>query len=339
MEGGNFLLATRQGRKSLPAVAINAGQQVTFELPQTGFGAALNLLLQGSVATADGDSFTAKAYPAFPAAVVARIRVYSNEGVELYNTSGWGNIVYQTTLRTGVSPLDASLFSLTTEGFAINFRVPITWGENLQAGLILLQNTNVRYYCEITFSTVLQMNADGDEGTLTGTITPSLEFYHLPSRQQDYPLMKYLKQVVEDIKVIPGTGDFVYQPPTGNLYTRVLQEFVNKASGAFVPMTVKSDLTRLQLNYSQTQVPYDELVLNRLADQERWYGQALPAGVVAHELSLGNGFPEVPTSRDIINTSRLTDFNIVTGIGSSVTVDAAAYCRTIREQLLPIRVG
>jgi hypothetical protein len=97
-----------------------------------------------------------------------------------------------------------------------------------------------------------------------------------------------------------------------------------------------SKITQFTYNYSQTQFPY---VVN--PDQVLWeqyynYGGDLPQGVYVRDFSLGNGFPEIPTFRDVINTARVTNFEMDFTLDSSLVL-TNALVRQIREQLLPPR--
>ncbi len=352
---GDFLLDTRQGRRTLPAVNFVSGGQSTFDLPQTGFGVSLNLKLKGTATAGAGGGATMATYPYTPWSLIKRLRIFSNEGVELYNTSGIGNYLWQKTWRTAVDPAanpqsflggftdpfgqyfaqTGNILANGSASFRAYLRHMFTWGENWQGGLILLQNTAVRYTVEITWGTVTDLFSAGSGNiTLSGvTVTPTLEFAHLPSNPKNFPVLQYVNQVIEQSQSVLATGDFTYLPPTGNLYYRLISEFSNNG----VP-NLPSDITNLKMDYSQTQVPYNEEADNRLFDMRRFYAQDFPSGCWVWELAGGNGFPEVPTSRDIINTARLTDFEVVSTVASGVAINNMN-ARFIRGQLLPIRVS
>src|SRR5690349_4024176 len=73
------------------------------DLPQTGYGAGIWLLLTGTTNTAGASSTTAAntVFPPPPFNYITRIVLRNNQGVDLFNISGWGLYLYNATLRTG----------------------------------------------------------------------------------------------------------------------------------------------------------------------------------------------------------------------------------------------
>jgi hypothetical protein len=171
---GNFLADTRQALITLspmvPATADTAGIVTTQQLPTSGYLSAIWFILNATVTTTSAASNVVKAYPKTPWNLIRKIRVYTNMGVDLWNTSGYGAYLYDRTLRTAWDPqlnqgplsyaaTDAalnntvfsrysnpatSLAASSSEIVKAGFYLPIAWGTMGQAGLQLLQDDAVR---------------------------------------------------------------------------------------------------------------------------------------------------------------------------------------------------
>lgn len=350
MSQASFLMQTRQNIKPFAVIPFTANTPTPQDLPESGFGAGLRLLLTGT-ATATGAQ-TVKTFPPNPWSLVKNLRVFSTDGTELYQTSGWENYLYQRTLRTAFDPAQSTLWAFNTAGgtapqtryfapltdfagagsqnFRCMFYIPFTWGRNWQQSLILLQNTASRYTVEVTWGSVTDLYAANV--TLSNVqIQPILEFASIPNDSKALPDIAFIKQVKTQVFPITATGTSNYIAPTGNAYTKLISAFENDAA----PMDM-SKVTQFTYNYSQTQFPY---VVN--PDDQLWegrynYGADLPQAVYVRDFSLGNGFPEIPTFRDVINTARVTNFEMDFTLDSSLTL-TNAIVRQIREQLLPPR--
>jgi hypothetical protein len=363
---GDFNRGTRQSILKMPVQSYpgTAGQITTQVLPQTGYLAGVYLLLKGTTTTAAASSTTVATYPVLPEAFIRRIRIYNNQGVELWNTSGYGAYLYQRTLRSSFDPavdgfdftfggglnpfnryhaLPTSLGASATETWKAGFWLPIAWGASLQAGLQLAQDPAITYSLEITWGDVTDLYS-ATTGTVTlsaVTVQPMVELYHVPPQGYDLPRLSFTKTVLEEIvPLTTGTGDNTVKFVTGNMLTRHIQEFSNAPGGvraAIAPATAAAAdlITALRVRYSQTQIPYDQDAATMLFRQRLLYGLDFPAGVYIHELSDAMGLPELVSTRDILNTARLTDLDFVTTL-SAVTL-ATGQVRVIKEQLVANR--
>ena len=349
MSQSNFLMQTRQNVKPFAVIPFTANTPTPQDLPESGFGAGLRLLLTGTAtATAAQNVLT---FPPAPWSLVKNIRVFSTDGTELYQTSGWENYLYQRTLRThfdtAIAPTDFNFASGTapftryfvaptnfagagSQNFRCMFYVPFTWGRNWQQSLILLQNTASRYTVEITWGSVTDLYA-ANVSLSNVQIQPILEFASIPNDSKALPDIAFIKQVKTQVFPITATGTTNYIAPTGNAYTKLISAFEN--NGAAMDM---SQITQFTYNYSQTQFPYVVNPDDQLWEQRYNYGGDLPQAVYVRDFSLGNGFPEIPTFRDVINTARVTNFEMDLTLGSGLTL-TNALVRQIREQLLPPR--
>lgn len=361
---GDFNRGTRQSVLKLPIQSYPgaAGQITTQLLPQTGYLAGVWLLLKGTTTTAAASSTTVATYPVLPEAFIRRIRIYNNQGVELWNTSGYGAYLYQRTLRSsfdpavdgfdftfggGLNPLNryhsnpSSLGASASETWKAAFFLPIAWGASLQAGLQLAQDPAITYNLEITWGDATDLYS-ATTGTVTlsaVTVTPMIELYHVPPQGYDLPRLSFTKTVLEEIiPLATGTGDNTVKFVTGNMLTRHIMEFSNGSPRApIAPATAAAAdlITNIKTRYSQTQIPYDQDAAVFLFRQRFLYGLDLPAGVFVTELSDAMGLPELVSTRDILNTARLTDLDFIATL-SGVTLNGGQV-RVIKEQLVANR--
>ncbi len=363
MPGGNnanFNATTRSFTQSLTPMVMQApGTTTSLDLPQTGYLAAIDLIFTGTVTLA-GDGKTLTPLATCPWGLVNGVQLRTNEGADVWNTTLWGANLYQQTLRTAFAPdlpvtasgqgrtADSNYWSqpnaqfdtsaiTSTFNFALPVRLQLSWGEMLMAGLILLQNPGVRFTLSINWGTVGNIGTAETGVTFTNAqVIPALELYLVPQEDTNQPDLSLAKTVLEDSQPITGAGVFQYVPPRGNTYTRLIQYFADGSTHQppMTPQTTAS-INQFQVVYSQTQNINNDLVANKLWRQRRLYGVDQYDGVYVHEYSLGNGVPEFPNGRDNIDTSQITDMNINTTIGGTVT--AGASVRTIKEQLVVVQ--
>lgn len=361
---GDFNRATRQSILQLPVQLYpgTSGQITRLDLPQTGFAGFLYMKLVGTTTTAAASTATAQTYPgAAPVNFLRRVRVYNNQGVELINLSGFGLYLVNAMLRTGldqaVNHADFSygagndpynryfdppitLGASSSDTWRASWCIPIAWGFSLQAGLQLLQDPAIRYTLELTWGDATDLYS-ATTGTVTlsaVSVTPTIELYHVPAQAIDLPKLSYTQTILEDIQALQaGTGDNTYKFITGNMALRVIQEYSNTTDGTAATRApiAPAAITVRKLRYSQTQIPYDQDADTQLFLQRLRYGRDLPAAVYVDELSSPMGLQELVGTRDIINTARLTDMDIVTTL-SGLTLNAAQL-RTIRFQLVANR--
>lgn len=357
---GNFNAATRQNFVPGPVYTFPSGQtQLTLTNPigQTGYGAAVNILVQGTTTTAAASSTTAANtdYPPPPLGYLKRIRLYNNQGVDLFNVTGYGLYLWDITQRTHFDPLVAQtgqfIGGFTPTVFAQYFKAPssigasasdtwsfmlrlcIAWGENLQAGLQLLQDQSVQYLLELTCGAPSDIyGATTGTVTLSSVVTTELEMFSVPPSPADQPRLNYTQVVLEDLQTSGFTAgaDLVYPIVPGNIMCQIIHEL---AQGSPLAPFSPANLGRLEFDYSQVQVPYNPpSVKFSYFRQRRMYGRDLPPGVLVHELQAPNGFPELKGGRDLINLAQLTNANSKIAIASGAPL-TSPQLRTVRTQL------
>src|SRR6185437_10326054 len=225
---GNFNAATRQNIIPGPVFTFPSGQTnltLTQGLSQTGYGAAINLFVNGTTTTAAASSTTAAntVYPPPPLGYIQRLRLYNNQGLDLFNVTGYGLYLWLITQRTHFDPITqqtgqfvggftpsvfsqyfqapSSVGASTTDNWFFALRLMMAWGENLQAGLQLMQDPSVQYFLELTCGSPSNIySATTGTVTLSATVTTELEIFSVPPSPADQPRLNYTQVVLEDLQ-------------------------------------------------------------------------------------------------------------------------------------------
>lgn len=356
---GNFFGATRQNFVPGPVYTFPLGQTnltLSQVLPQTGYGAAVNLFFKGSTTTGAASSTTASntMYPYPPLGFLKRLRLYNNQGLDLFNVTGQGLFLWDITQRThfdpitqqtgqfvgGFSPsvfaqylvLPSSVGASTNDSWQFMLRLMVVWGENLQAGLQLFQDQSVQYILELTCGSPTDIySATTGTVQLSATVTTEVELFSVPPSSIDQPMLNYTQVVLEDLQTsgFSAGNDLQYKVIPGNIVTQLIHEL---AQGSPLAPFSPANITSLKFNYSQVQVPYNSAVPFPYFRARRIYGRDLPPGVLVHELQCPNGVPELKGGRDLINLAQLTDANSLMGIASGAPL-TTPQLRTVRTLL------
>jgi len=363
---GNFLADTRQALITMspmvPSVADTAGVVTTQQLPTSGYLSAIWFILNATTTTTSAASNVVKAYPKTPWGLIRKIRVYTNMGVDLWNTSGYGAYLYQRSLRTAwdpqlnLGPLSyaatspannntvfsrysvpaTSLAASSSEVVKAGFYLPIAWGTMGQAGLQLLQDDAVKYFLEITWGDHTDLYSTfGSGATLTGeSLTPVVETFATPRDPNNRPDLSYSKVVIEEQQPFDtGAGVNTYKFVTGNMVTRLIHYLEN---GSTLAPIDPAAVTNFRLDYAQTQVPYNINPDVELFREAILRSLQMPQGVYTWELACALGLPEFPTLRDVINTIKLTNLQSELTL-AGVTLGGNHALHTIKEMLSPNR--
>lgn len=356
---GNFNGATRQNFIPGPVFTFPSGQTnltQTQGLSQTGYGAAINIFVNGTTTTAAASSTTAAntVYPPPPLGYLQRLRLYNNQGLDLFNVTGYGLYLWDITQRTHWDPLTAqvgqfvggftptvfaqyfqapsSIGASSTDTWFFALRLMMAWGENLQAGLQLMQDPSVQYFLELTCGSPSSIySATTGTVSLSATVTTELEIFSVPPSPADQPRLNYTQVVLEDLQTsgFSAGADWQYKVVPGNILCQVIHEF---AQGATLAPFSPANLSALKFNYSQVQVPYNSKSPFPYARQRRIYGRDLPPAVLVHELQAPNGFPELKGGRDLLNLAQLTDANSLVSIAAGAPL-TSPQGRTVRTLL------
>lgn len=343
-----FNNATRQSFIPLNQIRYSAGGSESLQLPPVGFLSKIIVMVSATLTTNNAGTYTAVEQG--PNSIIKRVRLHTNEGAEVYNLSGEGAYLMSRIIRsqydyrnpapsfasTATAPhvyyYPSTLAVSTTTTVRFPIHIPVAWGEQLQAGLILLQNQISRMQLELTFGDALTdlYTAAGGGAITVGAVTikPLMEIFNVPDNAQDYPDISTVMITLEENQPVTSTGDFQYRPLLGLEYLDIIQEFTNNG----VRMT-PDNFSKLQLVYAQTQNAYTVDIQTQLYIQRyRLGGIDLPDGVFWWSFGMGTGLPEIGNTRDVIDTGRVTDLQLNTHIGEAVVLTNAKV-KSIRRML------
>lgn len=351
VQPAGFRRMTRQQTFNQPTLTASTfGQLVNFQLPQTGYLSAITLTMQATLTTGAGTpAGTFATYPALPYALIRKIRIYTSEGVELFNISGFGLQLYQMFQRyqhsqsvDQVSYLNANGRALlyttqsgtpaqsTVNQFNAYWHIPISTDDSMMLGLMLLQSPDIRLNVDITTCN------QSDTGNITGvSVTPSFTFqvgvesYTVPDDSQSQPNRRFVKLVQEDLFPFTTNGDQIYRPLTGNLYTSIAGIVEN--NGAQVS---PANINTVALRFAQSVNVYNEAMQTNIARTKEHWGYTPPDGMFRFDMQLGSGYPHLYDPRDFFNSSQQTDVAVITNISGLTPV--GAQIRFIKEQLAMI---
>jgi len=318
---GGFVANTRRKVVQLPTQTRPVGGGTTsINLPKTGLLAGIFLAIRGSVS----GTLTVPNPLGF-ASIINRTRLTLNSGIDIFNVSGAGyNYLLREVIESeyvDISGQNNSRSAVTAAAFNLDMFIPVAINMRDPLGLILLQN-------EQTLLTLnIDWNADANVATgatVTCTAIPYIELFTVPVDPQDFPPINIIHQVLEDQQAISGAQDWVYNWPRGNTYLQVLHGVGIGAAGS--DGFSKAQIRVNQSDYLQsTDVPYLDLEFRRIR------GRARPAGAIFFDLLGTSGLGNYGLTRDVFNSSLVTD------LASVITTGAAYTAYNVRRQLVVLQ--
>lgn len=353
-----FNAATRRFLRRQPSLSFTAGGTVSQELPQTGFLGGMILQVRGTTTTAAASTATVEDYPRGAQGILSRIKLTTNEGADIVNLSGQGLYLVNRCLRTAFDPFSdfpdqtipgvsnpfdrynappTSLGASSSQTWVGTYYVPISWTlANLQ-GLLLAQNLGVRFTLSVDWgSTTSLYSATTGTVTLSNvSLTPQLVMFAIPDEEVNYPDLRFTHNLIEEVPPL-NTNQYVFRPKLGNIYLRVIEEFVNPSGGNFLPVD-PSNFQQRDFSYAQVQNVESTFPDLDLFWQRMTYASDLPPGVYVREWQNGNGVLELGNTRDAVDSAQITDMQLSTQLASSLTLNTGAFVRTVSEQLVETR--
>lgn len=321
----NFEGHTRQKFARLPTLSKNAGggNISQIELPKTGYLARIwlptTILTAGTITTQN---------PLGAASAIRRIKLTTNNQIDIFNVSGPGYFYLLNNFQelggvSGRQPQNQGNSTLVT-ATTYNLDMVIPVGINLKdtLGMIGLQNEQLTLYLTIEWETDVNVILTGG-GTLTGSSNPLMEFFATPPEPIDRPPANVIHQIVEDQLAVAVTGDYLYTPPRGNIYLAILGGYGINAAPA-------DNWNRLIHRVNQNDVLAD--VTPAMMTQFLGYRNNITRslGVWALDFLGSDGFGAYGSSRDFIDSRKLTDMQVV------MTATATGTLYLIRKMLVPL---
>ena len=318
---GGFVANTRRKIVQIPTQTRPVGGGTTsINLPKTGLLAGIFLAIRGSIA----GTLTVPNPLGF-ASIINRVRLTLNSGIDIFNVSGAGyNYLLREVIESeyiDISGQNNARSAVTAAAFNLDMFIPVAINMRDPLGLILLQNEQ----------TLLTLNIDwtadtpvATGATVTASAVPYIELFTVPVDPQDFPPINIIHQTLEDQQAISGAQDWVYNWPRGNTYLQVLHGVGVGSAGA--DGFTKAQIRVNQSDYLQsTDVPFLDLEFRRLR------GRARPAGAVFFDLLGTSGIGNYGLTRDVFNSSLVTD------LASVITTTGAYTAYNVRRQLVVLQ--
>lgn len=342
----SFQNATRQNLLPAGSIAYSSGAVAPpLNLDKTALLGRLFMFVAGTLtlthATVNPIVMKADA----PWSLIKRIKVKANSGTILLDTTGYGlfvrNLVKYRNTQIDVDSAGRDFFQFdkvassggTANNFNFGMEIPISLNDRDPVGLLLLQNQETLISIEVEWDTEQAMiTTSSTTASLSATAYFMREIFSVPRKEEDYPDLSFVHQILEDKQPIIATGENAYIFQRGNIYTRAIM--VVTLNGAFA---ADADIVKLKIKYNESEVPYE-----LRADQFRWfqyvrYGRALPLGVYVFDWSMQQ-IPDLGSARDFINSARVSEMKAIVEVASGATLGSNNNnVRCIREQLIPLK--
>jgi hypothetical protein len=323
-----------------------SGQFVRGDLPQVGYVSKIWVTMFGTITTGTAAAGNWSNY--FPQNIVNSISLRSNEGLEIYRTNGYSNMLVQQLYHGSYSPglqtdptgylatafgmrtagiagpaANTVIASSTTYNIAATFVIPVAADDRLSAGLLLLQNQATRASLEIGINQLVGNGGINGFGNATATLgtgasisltfRPVVEFFAVPADPNSQPNTDFIHRWIEDTLTYTASGDQIYKVPVNGIISRLIVDVEN--NGAQYPWFSASGNPNLA-NFGNFTTQYAASMTPEVEDgrvalfRNRWnYQQDLPDGCHVFEYSMGGGSVEMGwDGRDTYDTSQLTEF-------------------------------
>lgn len=325
-----------------PALNVNAGTRLTYEVPRVGFLAGFFVVLLGGLTRggADTGAFSQRKFNVLNRLQTninigaAAIDDISGYGLYLDNQARWEN--YSADL--GGSATGNALFAVGTadnnealcadpatwqgsdatptvgghEPFTMQWYVPVAAndGDNFNMGLINAQAPEVRVTLDIQVGQLADLFVAGSTLTntqLTANLLVTYLYYEVPNPQQVMfpPLMMH--RCLEERTPFSNTGDITYLVPRqGNLLKLIHNVIINGVNSG------QHNLYVIRVNKTDD-VYRESQDTNRFLSRTR-YGHRTPTGSVFHDFWNSEGLPSSGDFRDVIDTEAISTLESVVNI-------------------------
>jgi len=327
-----FNFNTRRVIQALGVVARPAGggPSAPIVLPKVGLVSRIWLYIRGAFVGLAGTPNVLG-----HAAVIRRVRLTLNSGIDVWNTSGPGyQYLYRNFHNNYLNPFPATTAQNVITGAlapgeacAIDMCVDVALNNRDPVGLINLQSEQVAAMLNIDWEADAVVDANVAPTVLTGfTCAPFVEFFTLPSDPANMPPLNLIHQTVETIEAVAGAGVYTYNWPRGNIYAACYH-----GMGFLAGVGAGADaVTLAQIRSNQSNFPYTATIPMLDADYGATHGAARRLGTYPIDLLGTSGLGAYGLARDMIDSSTLTD------LATLLTVTGAGNMTTITRQLVPL---
>lgn len=316
----SFQDSTRRKVIPLTAQAKGTTNPLQWDLPKTGFLAAIMLSIQ---VTITGTLSAPNAMGV--ASVIRKVRLITNAGIDLFNMSG---AAYSYLLKEFLEDYRAATIqnqgqtAVTAASFNLDMIIPVALNARDPLGLFMLQNdqTLVQLQVEFESDAVVATGA-----TVAATVTPFIEIFTVPVDPKDWPALNVVQQCLEDQRSISGAGDYDYAYPRGNTYVQVLHGY-----GIAVAPAEKANRVKVMVN--QSEIIYDYPTIAMTMEYNRAHGRARVVGTWGIDFIGSSALGTLGSSRDLLFSALVTEL-----LSRITVVTQPDTLYTVRRQLVALR--
>lgn len=318
-----FRKGTRQHFDKAGEITYTSNRTGTpLRLPQFGFLGGLLLRVTGTMNLGVAPALTADG----PWALVNRIRVALNTGIEIVSLTGFGAFLLNFLIKeefAANTSAQAQVFAApvvasanNTWAFMLWFPIAANDGQNFEVGLINLQTEELVAVVEVDWAAETAAVAPIGTG-FTGRMDVFMLWYEVPDpRRVQFPPLNIVHRVVEDRTPITGTGDARYIL----LRQGTIQQLIQTVRLNGARNTVDVTALRLELNRADRVYRYE--LAPQLWHQAMRYGQDLPAGVFVWDFWHSQMDVSQGDGRDFVDTEAVAQIDAVIEIASGAVLGA-----------------
>ena len=209
----------------------------------------------------------------------------------------------------------------TSNEFAFMLEVPVTLNENVNTGLILLQNAETMVQLSVDIAKASELiTAEGYTAEIEKVeIQPCLTTFTIPAMEQAFPDISVLSLKSARTETFPGSGENVVKLNVGTIYRKLIL-YIEKEDGT--PFEDSDITSNIQLLFNQADTPYNISPEMLRYINGAHLGITLPKGMYIFDFSSQGQLCNLGGSRYLIDTERLQEFwvKFASNVGGKITV-------------------
>ena len=319
VRAANFKQLTRRNWQNLGSKTIAAaGGSAIFELPRARLLAGCRILITATVTAIHATLTTVVPADLAPYSLVKKILLNLNNGFAPVELTGQSAYLVNASIKkmaaaatisgrgNAVLGLTSSPTAGTANLLSLVIDVPNELNPRDPVGLILLQNVDTLANLEIQTGAIGDVfpTAAGFTFTLsTVTVSVMTDTYSIPADPSAVPDISILKSYKGRTEAIQA-GENVIKLPVGQTYRKLWFTIRNSSAVRLGDANITSPI---ELVLDQNETPYKVSPKFIAASNAVAFDGALPDGMYMFDFS-DNGIPNLGSSRDLIDTQRITEF-------------------------------
>jgi hypothetical protein len=299
------------------------------QLPNVGYLAGLFLTWRGTIS---GTGVSARTNG--PWDLIRRLRLNLNLGsASVVDASGYG--LYLLNLINGIDFATSTYFSSVAR-WTLYVPVSANLGENFSAGLILLQDPQIRATVEINWNALSNVFAGSGLSAASGSgVEVYYVYWEVPNLEKVSQPPLVLHRVVQETQPITQVGDNIYLVPRQGILLQLLHVLI--INGSYSPLW---DRAAVRLNRVDTvaEVIPDVAVGLQVLSVDYPNTNRPPAHTVPWDFFSPSYKAGMGDLRDAIDTEAVTTIESVVTISSSANLGTNNnFLETVRRILQPIQ--